>query len=832
MNLAKLGNNFVTVNGKLLKLYKFPNAELLADFCSINGTVYNLATGKKFYKFTGEDGYFKGNGTTNIISNKSLSSFTIVMIADKPLTLDYNNYFAVNGHTVYPIRGNYYTGSSFNWNDYDKSLSPTQYFGITEYAFPTLSKRLMTPYVDEFLAYARNSETKEIFIQQNEVQTIETYTDDLENLNSIILLSGKRYKRFMIFDSALSFEEIQQICELRYGDNDYKYVPPSYFKGIDGLGCPNNFYAYSSQLPEWGEDTEIEYEIIAQENATVSEDMTTYTALYFINPIQELKIGEMYNIEAHPFPYEVTATPYNVEYETSDASVLECYKGFLIAKKEGSATITAKISNTDIVTSLSISVVSKIEEIINYFVPTMDYTDENGNSLNSEDPEEMLKAIVSAIYEGKEKGYNGIRFPKTVYHIKPFQKEAHCNVPTEYTIDFNGSTIYIEDNDYCHCEAGAVDQSDGYTLFKFGSGDYDTYYDDPCEYSVIKNATVYGERYKNTTYAESEYTEFTRFVTFGCRSVGCKVQDMYFDSCCGFHIDTGTNGYKVWSGTSSDGARRGCTLAEDFESGRLAEDGETITEKTGWYYTNDYIKIGYVYGKRDYTGIIKYKLGLMGYITYGITGRWYDIFFFDENKKLISAGINQFGLETYDFPENAVYMKVNIMTGSTPNNSTTTDVPAVIRLYPSVDPDLFVIENCKFINPHASAISLTGGTRGLIKNCYAQQGARYGWSIDFEDGWLGMRHNMIYKVMCNGMVTFPGGHNTAVVSSCISVGQYLGDTENLRHINCVYGSLRIKSKTNDTIEGCIIKTYTPSYTYEGVSTIREINTETGVTVNI
>lgn len=822
MKLAKIGDKLASVDGKLLKVYQFPTAKLLADFCVMNDAVYNLAKGKKFTKFTAEDGGFHGNGSSNIISGNTLSSFTIVMIADRPLAAGNTNYFTVNNAT-YPVRVTV-SNARGQLVDFSKSMSPTQFFGQFEYTYAKLSPQLLTVETDEFFAYSRNADEQTILIQQNEVQTIETYTDEVPDLTSIKLLSNRTYKRFMVYDGALSAEEIQQICEIRYGENTTKYYPEQFAQGINSLGCPNGYYALSSQIPVW--DDSVEFTVIEQENPVVGEDMSGFTALYFINPISELEVGKKYNLEAHPYPYDVTATPFNVEYESDNVEVLECYKGFLIAKAVGTATITAKISNTEITATQEI-VVREVQEIEkNYRYLEKSYND-GTNALLSEDSEEVLKAMISAIYETAEKGFNGIVFPKRTYHIKPFQQNTHCHVPTNFTIDFNGSTIYIDDNEYCHCEAGAVDaHNDGYTLFKFGQGDYDDYYGEPCEYSIIRNAKVYGERYENTTYAENEYTEFVKFVTFGCRSVGCKVTDMYFEATCGFHIDTATNGYKYWSGTGLDGARRGCTLAEDYAQGRIAEDGETITDESGWYYTTDFIKIGYYYGTGSYTSILQYKVGLMGYMTYGTTGRWYDIFFYDENYNLVEKGIHQFGLEPYDFPENAVYMKVNIMTNSTPADNTTTDVPAVVRLHPAVEPDLFEISNCKFINPHASAISLTGGVRGIIENCYTQQGARYGWSIDFEDGWLAMRHNMMYRVLCDGQTIFPAGHNTAVVSCAIGTMHCLGDTEGLRLINGHYGVLRLKTKTNDVVE-CVTQDNLYSagyqYQYEGVSTLREIN---------
>ena len=650
MNFIKINNKYATVNNKLLRMVNLPSAKLLADIVVVDGQAINIITGKTLKNFTVDGSVFCGDGKTNIIKGESLESYTVVMLFENIYHTGYRALFTANNKTA--VRHSFGL-TYYSYADTSTSFSPLTQFGAKEKYIPSLTEEFLTADSNYFLGISKDAENMTVRTRQNEVAWEETYDTEIDPVTILKLDSGMPYKRVIVYDSALNSDELEQLYNIRGEINELWYYPSIYYQGIGALGCPNAIKAQSNKIPVWN-DEEVEYTAIEQETPTVEEDMSGYTDLFFINPIDTLEVGKKYNIEAHPYPYDVSTMSFNVDYSTSDSNVIECYKGFLIAKKVGKATITAKISNTDISTSLEITVneVVSIEERL--YSPSL-------KSIVSDDAEQTLKNIVNAVTTATELGYNGLKLPKSTYHIKPYQKATHCSIPTDFIFDWNYSTVYIDDNDFCHCEAGVADKEDGYNLFKFGEGTWEDYYGSPCENSVIRNGYVYGERYFNTTYAENEYTEFTTFAIFGCRSVGCKLDNMYFDSVCGFHIATQTNGYSYWSGTSQDGGRRGCTRATDYVVGRIAEDGATITDENGWYYTEDFIKIGYIYGEGDYRSIIKYKVGRMGYITYGTTGRWYDIFFYDENYNLISKGIHKFGLETYDFPQDAVYMKVNIM---------------------------------------------------------------------------------------------------------------------------------------------------------------------------
>ena len=434
-------------------------------------------------------------------------------------------------------------------------------------------------------------------------------------------------------------------------------------------------------------------------------------------------------------------------------------------------------------------------------------------SLKEKDPEILLRVIFRCIDKAKELGFNGIVFPKMDYYVKPYKSGVLYYVPSDMIIDFNGSNFYVLDNDYCKVNWDDKTQK-AYVMFSFGKSDWADQEGGlykQCENSVIKNMNYYGERY-NTDYEDRDYSEFTNSFYFAAGGVrNCHIENIYFDSTVGFNISSGHNGFQQFQGTSLDGAARGCVLSDDLSPGRLDETGnEIIPDDTGmWYCTPEYIKLGYNYSENPavYTDMKYYTFGTMGTATRpGSSGFWYDIYFYDDKKSLIEYKSYQMALEKYLLPKNAVYFKVNSTYWGKPENNTQIDVQHVQRLWNEGAPYMCSIKNCQFINPHASAISVTGGDNFLIEGCYAEQGASFynlngasfGWSIDFEDRWLNMRHCIVYKTICSGTIPNPGGYDTTYVNNVIRSLTSSGSAqENINIINSFINSVDCRSKIND-----------------------------------
>lgn len=890
------GNKYkITIdeNGKIVpnRIYEIDTNGLLCDIQIINGAVVDTTGNVNTSGFAVTDDYFVGDSPmygstpecTNIINGQSLGSRTIVLLGDFD---EATHVIFGNNDTMYGLRfGKDSTDYSGGFSTFSKILLPVQEFmkyGNTKYNIPlplaytraNISKDplLMTDLHNVFFVMSVDVENSKYSVVFNEMMPGEfdyNYAD-YPALTNLRLFNGKtddipKIKRLIVYDRALTKDEIIELREkimLLYYTQWYN--SSTFVQGMTGFGSPSAYQVKSSErLPEFintpiesGEHTIT----VNGENRTftnvdpgepaVEDNMSYVEALYWLNPIESLNVGDMYNIEAMVYPYDITKNSYNVEYVSSDPSVIECYYGVLIAKSSGSATITAKASNTTITCTLDITV-SETETVNeNYFYPSESYI-YNGSHLVGGTSVATLKAIIGAIDEAAASGYNGVVFPKTTYHIKPFKSGVQCYIPTDFTVDFNNSYIYVDDNDYCHTTDSRPDHSvNPYIMFSFsgfkvtddeGNQIEDKYYMS-CKNSVVKNMHYYGERrlMSDLGYTEGDYGEQVNAFVFSTGAYKCKIENIDFHDTVGFNISTRMNGFDQWSGTGLDGAVRGCVRYSDFTSGKLDATGLTVNESDEWYHT-DFLKLGYNYSDNPstYTDMKYYKVGKMDTATtYGLTTRWYEIYWFDTDKNLIEYRPHQMTLETYLLPKNAVYFKVNARFpdgAPTSSNEGRVDTPHVIRVWPSVDPDRCYISNCKFYNPHASAISMTGGTNFVLSDIFAENGhSPLGvWSIDYEDGWQPMRHNINYRIICTGILVMPGGHNTATLHSVINTARSGSETEAVKYINCAINILQPSPKTNDMIANVTYGSDISSIKYQLDSArLREINCTKNTAMNV
>lgn len=890
------GNKYkITIdeNGKIVpnRIYEIDTNGLLCDIQIINGAVVDTTGNVNTSGFAVTDDYFVGDSPmygstpecTNIINGQSLGSRTIVLLGDFD---EATHVIFGNNDTMYGLRfGKNSTDYSGGFSTFSKILLPVQEFmkySNTKYNIPlplaytraNISKDplLMTDLHNVFFVMSVDVENSKYSVVFNEMMPGEfdyNYAD-YPALTNLRLFKGKtddipKIKRLIVYDRALTKDEIIELREkimLLYYTQWYN--SSTFVQGMTGFGSPSAYQVKSSErLPEFintpiesGEHTIT----VNGENRTftnvdpgepaVEDNMSYVEALYWLNPIESLNVGDMYNIEAMVYPYDITKNSYNVEYVSSDPSVIECYYGVLIAKSSGSATITAKASNTTITCTLDITV-SETETVNeNYFYPSESYI-YNGSHLVGGTSVATLKAIIGAIDEAAASGYNGVVFPKTTYHIKPFKSGVQCYIPTDFTVDFNNSYIYVDDNDYCHTTDSRPDHSvNPYIMFSFsgfkvtddeGNQIEDKYYMS-CKNSVVKNMHYYGERrlMSDLGYTEGDYGEQVNAFVFSTGAYKCKIGNIDFHDTVGFNISTRMNGFDQWSGTGLDGAVRGCVRYSDFTSGKLDATGLTVNESDEWYHT-DFLKLGYNYSDNPstYTDMKYYKVGKMDTATtYGLTTRWYEIYWFDTDKNLIEYRPHQMTLETYLLPKNAVYFKVNARFpdgAPTSSNEGRVDTPHVIRVWPSVDPDRCYISNCKFYNPHASAISMTGGTNFVLSDIFAENGhSPLGvWSIDYEDGWQPMRHNINYRIICTGILVMPGGHNTATLHSVINTARSGSETEAVKYINCAINILQPSPKTNDMIANVTYGSDISSIKYQLDSArLREINCTKNTAMNV
>lgn len=831
---------------------EIPSDGLITDLQIVNGKVTNVINGEVYENYTvNEDKTFYGDENKygahvgqNLIK-KNLTNRSIVCVLDASDIADVESeasrtsfivgdnygYYGIEfvAHITNSVTQNYFIDFAGVFSDayaYYNDVNNVALIGSKNDNYPYEKNNI-------FMAESCDYDNKHIIQASFNSYTERDTSSTIAERSGVFVLNASnnkvKLKRILVYDRAITSSEIDLIREILVGKyskilNSYTWV-----NGIEGLGTPTAFESASPVLGDYPKviETKTEAGSMSMEingetkewtnnlwnEPTIEETPTYFTDIFFTNPIEELEISKKYKLEAFPYPYKINDAnyTYNIEYTSSDKEKCLCFNGLLIPKKEGSVTITAKISNTNIQKQIEIQIVpeKKIEE--NYMYIDETYSNEYG-TLKSQNPVQLLKMIFRCIDIAKELGFNGIVFPEMDYYVKPYQTGVLYYVPSDMIIDFSGSNFFVLDNEYCKVNKDDKSQK-YYTMFSFGKstwGDQEDGLYKQCENSVIKNLNYYGERY-DTDSADGDYSEFTNSFYFAAGGVrNCHIENIYFHSTVGFNVSTGHNGFQMWQGTSADGAARGCVLSSNLSAGRLDEEGkQVVSDETGmWYCTPDFIKLGYNYSDHPsvYTDMKYYTFGQMGIATRpGSSGFWYDIYFYNAEQNLIEYRPYQMALEKYLLPENAVYFKVNTATWGVSGNLPV-DVPHVQRLWNEGAPYMCSIKNCQFINPHASAISMTGGDSFVIENCYAEQGAAFfnvngamfGWSIDFEDGWLNMRHCVVDKVLCSGVIHNPGGYDTTYINDVISSLRSSGSAqENINVINCYVNKVNCLSKIND-----------------------------------
>lgn len=546
---------------------------------------------------------------------------------------------------------------------------------------------------------------------------------------------GAYYKRIRVYNKALTAEELDMAFAssgtYMYGKTADGLVPlgsaVAYTRLMDGT--PAIVDKPASAPGVYTGDFGGEYTNREFEYPEMGNDVSGYTDCSIYSKISSIRVGDMVAVNALPHPFSA-AQKYLIEWKSSDPDTIGCVDGLLTAYKAGSATITATIAGTNISDSITITVEDAPVIELKYYYPTIEEY-----AFGDSNPETVMQAIQIALTVALDGDYNGIVFPKMDYYIKPVitnatYKRCVLIMKDNFVVDFNGSTWYMLDNEYCHCVADAVDHDDGYNLFnvKFCGG------------VVFKNLTYYGERtyMADANRTENEYTEFVTFLKIGEGAIRFRMENVIFYNTVGFNISTK-------SGLFGGDRIHSKLHYSDFASGHVADDG-TVEVHDNCICTPNYMPITVSEDRR-------YRFGFLAYTSYhSIASRLYDCLFYDADYNFIKADRLNHQYDLYDIPENAAYFKVNFYQSAVPTEDTPDQLgnEYSIAMFGFSGPNLCRITNCRFYNPHASAISITGGQRFVIDHCYTENGKRYAWSVDFEDGWLEMRSNVIVKNICFG----------------------------------------------------------------------------------
>lgn len=646
---------------------------------------------------------------------------------------------------------------------------------------------------------------------------------------SFTLSDEHKFKKFTVYSEKLSREEISEhfedtgISVLSEDDTTVGRITD----GISDLGSALAFTKEGTYgIPEWLETNksagdytlddknglDLSYTIADYKELDNGVDNSSYSSIHIIKKPETLYTSYKYALSAVPYPFNVNhdgkSDQYDISWSSSDKSVASVIDGLVIPKKAGTVTITATLTGTDTSDSCTIEIKEKPTVEDKVFKVDKNYISKNGSSFSDTDYEMTTNAIYDVITEAYENGYNHVVFPEIDFYAAPIGKTYY--IPTGMTVEFpEGSAFHMMPSEYA--------KADGYTYFRMGWDWYDYNIPTDVAYKELdangdilgyycKDAHLIIDKYFGEFYKEgasiselsdgaNDYSWSCVLVNIGRKAQYCSVEVHEAQCPAGFFI---LMGGKVGSQALENGGSAGSIKGTDFVSGWLDDSGK-IVENGNWISTDKFFTAEK--GANGTESLHEYFLGNWEENVTQATQRLYDILWYDKDYNLIKADRWQYTDEKYTRPDNAVYFKVSIQQSKLPDTE-----GEYLRIHEDASSKFCEIKNTNVINGADGLASVVGATEAcwIHNNYVSNDGLLSGssWSLDLEDGWLGMRGTVIennifrkyaysskvgeYRGMDSGILALSSGYNTFVISNYIgAIAQSNGNATNTHIINNV-----------------------------------------------
>lgn len=322
-------------------------------------------------------------------------------------------------------------------------------------------------------------------------------------------------------------------------------------------------------------------------------------------------------------------------------------------------------------------------------------------------------------------------------------------VPYGTIIDFNKSTIYVTSS----YKGTSKEGGDYYRMFELHN-----------DHSGLKNVSLIGNMYGDTSYLE------------WCTTVNINggynihIENITFKDLVGFNFNVAGGASATTKCFTPSKEYVGCwkpNIQGNF-NGIVGNDGSLVAE-TGAWSNNNLIQI---LESTDRS----YAVGHTILWIYSVS-KVYDIAFYDENQNFIEVRRYQQHYKKYTYPENAKYIRLTVYQTSEPTNINPNDDICFLRMLGSwqtgfrYNPtiELFV-SNVKYIDGVSSAsVNITGA----VQDCHFElvdcpyngwYGASYATAFDIEDGF----NSMIGIVISHsrlGLLNVNGAQGFSLVSS-------------------------------------------------------------------
>lgn len=545
------------------------------------------------------------------------------------------------------------------------------------------------------------------------------------------------YHELYLYNKYLSKEDLLKCVYSYYRDIYNECV--GIYDGIKGLG-PMMLFRQTNENNEFFSFVDIEASgktegthtqngrIYKNDTVELEEPLANYDefeSVHFYNFPEELYLGREECISAFVYPMDIQ-NKFEIEYSTNNDSICDNVGSVFIPKALGSVTITAKIRGTEISTSKEIEI--KEAPTLKEIIYEVDLPSDSDMS-----PSETMQWIQDQVTNAHNIGCTVCRFPeKETFHIVPISASGY-EIPNNMIIDFNYSTLYIDD--------GHEFVTSNYILFDLNEGQ---------EFSGIRNLILYGERLNDPSKVGQDiYTEGNCWYRIqNCK--WCILENVYTRYTCGFDVSLG--GYSQFRSTP-DFNTKGVVDYTYFQMGKILSNG-IVEDRDDWITTNRKIPVI----DKEYTdgnfrmGTYTSQIGVIG-------ARLYNILWYDEDQMPIAYYENCIQNEPYPLKDGFKYFDITFNTSILPShNNTGGDDYNAIRMLQSRSTTLFTIRNFVSLDNYSGAFSVVGQLDRLMVDglfTFSWEKRKNGWDIDFEDGWLNMRKYVIKNTFAR-LVYFSG----------------------------------------------------------------------------
>ena len=282
----------------------------------------------------------------------------------------------------------------------------------------------------------------------------------------------------------------------------------------------------------------------------------------------------------------------------------------------------------------------------------------------------------------------------------------------------------------------------------------------------------------------------------------------------GFNIasSTGSDAYNTLGKTSNTYIQSAL-----LEAGSFDNEGNPI-EKEAMFRLNRIVDI--TPHKKNGTLEISYGLGYHGYNT--LRARVSDLYFLDDNEKVVAIRKGAYNFKSYEIPKEATKLKIAFHWNLGVPTSGDSDFGGSIGFVSSYRTPIHnFMYNCIIEDNYSCGFANCGGQKFIIKdNIFRRNTGRMpSCDIDWEDGWEFMQDNIIIGntfESYNGIIVCAGNNFLFTENNFNGINTFWGRTQNMNMFNNnIKGKVDWSSQTDSRIIGNNISSQVSTATNHG-----------------